>query len=122
MILHCVTRESGCCQCLEANERLSENCPGCIVGDQITNNLIKTVLVAESAGRAVLDEEHPNKRRVSGTCSLYEYMKPKSLVEVTDKIHGTYKGKLSKFAIHMDFGLRGQTSLRSSVEVVKVHE
>lgn len=122
MILHCVTRESGCCQCLEANDRLTEECPDCIVGDQITNNLIKTVLVAESAGRAVLDEEHLDKRRVSGSCSLHEYMKPKSLVQVTDKIHGTYRGKLSKFAIHMEFGLRGSVGLRSSVEVIKVQE
>lgn len=122
MILACVTREPNCCQCLENNDRVAEECPDCIVGDQITNNLIKTQLVAESNGRAYLDEEHRDKTRVSGSCSLHEYMKPKSLVQVTDAVHGTFQGKLSKFGIQINVGLRGQISARSAIEVVKVQE
>ena len=89
MIKACVTRESGCCQCLDANELDVEQCPDCILGDQITNNLVTDQLVAESLGRAKLDEEHKNKRRVSGSCSLHEYMKPKSLVEMKQGQEGT---------------------------------
>lgn len=121
-MLACVTREPNCCQCLESNDRDAEQCPDCVVGNDITNNLITTQLVAESAGRAYLDEEHKNKRRVQGTCSLHDYMKPKSLVQITDRVHGTFQGKLSKFSININYGLRGETSARSVVEVIKVQE
>ena len=118
MINVCVSREYGCCECLEGGGE----CPNCQVGDNISNNLIKTKLVADSAGRALLDEEHTNKRIIRGSCSLHHYMKPKSLVQVTDRIHGTYIGKLSKFSLSISTGPEGQLSARSSVEVVKVHE
>lgn len=121
-ILKCVTREPGCCLCLESHDRISEECPGCVVGNDISNNLVTTDLVAGSLGRAFLDEEHKNKRVVQGTCSLHDYMKPKSIVQVTDRIHGTFQGQLSKFSINISYGLRGQMSARSVIEVVKVQD
>lgn len=122
MIKACITREPGCCQCLEANELDVEECPGCILGDQVTNNLVTDQLVAESLGRAMLDENHKDKRRISGSCSLHEYMKPKSLVQMTDRVHGTYMAKLSKFAIAISIDTRGGFSAKSHIEVIKVHE
>lgn len=121
-ILKCVTREPNCCQCLETNDRVAEECPDCILGNDISNNLIVTDLVAGSVGRAYLDEEHKNKRRIQGTTALYDYMKPKSIVQMTDRVNGTFKGKLSKFAINISYGLRGEMSARSVVEVIKVND
>lgn len=119
MIDVCVSREFGCCECLELAET---DCEQCVVGDEISNNLIKTDLVAASAGRAVLDDQGTNKRRIQGTCSLYEYMKPKTIVEVTDRVHGTFNGKLAKFSLQITVGLRGEMSARSNIEVIKVHD
>lgn len=119
MINLCASRLAGCCACLEETP---DDCTTCMVGDTISNNLIKTERVAASKARAILDDEHTNKRLVQGNCSIHPFMKPKSLVQVTDRVHGTYIGQLSKFAVSITTGLRGEVTGRTSIEVVKVHD
>ena len=111
MINICISRVPGCCETITDE---------CIVGDDISNNLILTEQVAYSAARAVIDAEATDKEIVSCSCSVHPGMKPGSLVEAQDREKGIFRGRLNKFGISISRKKDGSLSARSSIEIEKV--
>lgn len=116
MIQHCVERLPGCCERI-----LSDLDPGeCIIADEITNNLIKSDHAASSVGRAFLERWGYDWRKIQVNCSLHECIHPKSIVDVTDKRHGHYRAKVSKFSIKISEAPGNSFNARTVMEVHKV--
>ena len=111
MINLCISRLPGCCETLTDE---------CVVGDNISNNLILTEIVAASVVRAVIDSEHLDKEIVQSTSNAVAYLKPTSLVQAEEKEKGVYRGKLKKFGINISNKVGGGFSCRSTMEIERV--
>lgn len=114
MIQLCVTRVIGCCGD-DPDDSL-----GCVVGDSIVNELIQTNTVAESAGRAYIDDEGYDFTVIEASCSLHGYLAPGTLVKVRDREHGEYIAEVDTFSSTFSRNSRSQISAVTSVKLKKV--
>lgn len=71
-------------------------------GPDISDPLIATEAQAQARGREEIDRSGSDRVIVSGTCPLHSYMRPGSMVLVTDIQLGQYPAMLKSFALTMD--------------------
>lgn len=112
MIDICITRVPGCCEDDPDPDK-------CMVGDDISNNLIVTESAAASVARALIDTECSDREIVSSPCSIVPYLKPNSFVQAANKDTGAFKGRLNKFSISVSRKIGGSFSCKSSIEIEK---
>jgi len=113
MINLCVTRIPGCCDDLDNTE-------GCVVGDAIVSELIQTNQVAESAGRAYLDDEGPDFEVLDATCSLTSVIEPGKLYTARDKEHGTYTAEVQTVSMSISRSGRDSFSAQTSLQLKRL--
>lgn len=89
--------------------------PADFQGPDISDPLIATEDQAMARGRAEIDKNATDRVIVSGTCPLHSYMRPGSIVLVTDMQMGQYRAMLKSFALVMDRQKDGQFAATTNV-------